>query len=212
MSSRYALRSLGDGLVLGHTITTLAYSRALLPCLGAILFAFAPVLMHHAQADDITTASGKVYHHAEVLTRNASAMLIRSDEGDTALSYDELKPADRDKYSKTLAKSIELPALTVIGEKPSFLDDSTRDKAVHSAQKEINKAVEEKKQAEAAKKDQPQQIKLFNGGVGLGLGGSNLQPEGGLQPSYLGLQYQHLDPNIVEKDIKIFDNAINGKQ
>ena len=128
--------------------------------------------MHHAQADDITTASGKVYHHVEVLTRNASAMSIRSDEGDAALSYDELKQADRDKYSKTLAKSIELPALTVIGEKPSFLEDTTRDKAVRSAQKEINKAVEEKKQAEAAKKDQPQQVKMFNGGVNLGLGGS----------------------------------------
>ena len=212
MFSRYALRSLGDGLVLGHAMTTLANSRAFLPCLCAVLFAFAPALMHHAQADDITTASGKVYHHAEILSRNASAMLIRSDEGDTALSYDELKPADRDKYSKTLAKSIDLPALTVIGEKPSFLEDTTRDKEVHTAQKEINKAAEEKKQAEAAKKDQPQQIKLFNGGVGIGLGGSNLQPEGGLQPSYLGLQYQHLSPNIVEKDLKIFDDQINGKQ
>lgn len=212
MFSRYALRSLGDGLVLGHTITTLAYYRVLLPCLCAILFAFAPALVHHSQAEDITTASGKVYHHVEVLTRNASAMLIRSDEGDTALSYDELKPADRDKYSKTLAKSIELPALTVIGEKPNFLEDSARDKEVHTAQKELNKAIEEKKQAEAAKKDQPQQIKMFNGGVGLGMGGSNLLPEGGLQPSYLGLQYQHLDPNIVEKDLKIFDDQINGKQ
>ena len=139
-------------------------------------------------------------------------MLIRSDEGDTALSYDDLKPADRDKYSKTLAKSIELPALTVIGEKPSFLEDSSRDKAVHSAQKEIDKAVEEKKQAAAAKKDAPQQVNMFNGAVGLSLGGSNNQPEGGLQPSYLGLQYQHLSPNIVEKDLKIFDDAINGKQ
>jgi hypothetical protein len=178
----------------------------------AILLASAPGLMRQAQADDITTANGKIYHHVEVLTRNASAMLIRSDEGDTALAYDELKPADRDKYSKTLAKSIELPALTVIGEKPSFLEDSGREREVHTAQKELNKAIEEKKQAEAAKKEQPQQIKLFNGGVGIGLGGSNLQPEGGLQPSYLGLQYQQLSPNIVEKDLKIFDDAINGKQ
>jgi hypothetical protein len=178
----------------------------------AILVAFAPGLVRQAHADDITTANGKVYHHAEVLTRNASAMLIRSDEGDTALSYDELKPADRDKYSKTLAKSIDLPALTVIGEKPSFLEDSTRSRVVDAARKELNKAIEEKKQAEAAKKEQPQHISLFNGGVGLSLGGSNLQPEGGLQPGYLGLQYQQLSPNIVEKDLKIFDDAINGKQ
>src|ERR1700677_477385 len=91
----------------------------------AILFFFAPGLMRQAQADDITTATGKGYHHVEVLTRNASAMSIRSDEGETALAYNDLKPADRDKYSKTLAKSIELPALTVIGEKPSFLEDSS---------------------------------------------------------------------------------------
>jgi hypothetical protein len=178
----------------------------------AILFVFVPGLMRQVRADDITTATGKVYHHIEVLSRNNSAMLIRSDEGEQALSYDDLKQADKDKYSKTLAKSIELPALTVIGEKPTFLQDTTNSKEVNAAQKEINKQVEEKKAAQAAKKDQPQQIKMFNGGVNVGLGGSNLQPEGGLQPSYLGLQYQQLSPNIVEKDLKIFDDAINGKQ
>ena len=179
-----------------------------------VLIAFLPCLIRQAQADDITAADGKVYHHVEVLTRNASAMLIRSDEGDTALSYTDLKPADRDKYSKTLAKSIELPALTVIGEKPSFLEDSSREKAVTMAQKELNKAIEAKKQAAVDAKEHPayKPITLFNGGIGLSLGGSNLQPEGGLQPGYLGLQYQQLSPNIVEKDLKIFDDAINGKQ
>jgi hypothetical protein len=178
----------------------------------AILLVFVPGLMRQVRADDITAANGKVYHHVEVLSRNSSAMLIRSDEGEEALAYDDLKPADKDKYSKTLAKSIELPALTVIGEKPTFLQDSNNSREVTIAQKEINKQIEEKKAAQAAKKDQPQQVKMFNGGVNLGLGGSNLQPEGGLQPSYLGLQYQQLSPNIVEKDLKIFDDAINGKQ
>jgi hypothetical protein len=179
----------------------------------AVLFFFAPHLMREARADDITAANGKVYHHAEVLTRNASAMLIRSDEGETALAYNDLKPADRDKYSKTLAKSIELPALTVIGEKPSFLEDSSQSKAVNTAQKELNKAIDSKKQAAVDKKEHPpyQPITLFNGGIGLSLGGSNLQPEGGLQPGYLGLQYQQLSPTIVEKDLKVFDDAINGK-
>jgi hypothetical protein len=163
-------------------------------------------------ADDITAANGKVYHHVEVLSRNTSAMLIRSDEGETALSYDDLKPADRDKYSKTMVKSMELPALTVIGEKPSFLEDQSQSRAVYAAQKEINKAIEEKKQEKIDRKQNPpyEPIKMFNGAVGLSLGGSNLQPEGGLQPSYLGLQYQQLSPNIVEKDLKIFDNQING--
>jgi hypothetical protein len=172
------------------------------------------ILTRPVLADDITATNGKVYHHVEVLTRNASAMLIRSDEGETALSYDELKPADRDKYSKTLAKSIELPALTVIGEKPTFLQDSTSSKEFNAAQKEFNKAIEEKKQAAQDKKEHPQYkpIQMFNGGINLSLGGSNNLPEGGLQPSYLGLQYQQLSPNIVEKDLKIFDDAINGKQ
>jgi hypothetical protein len=177
------------------------------------LFAFVLGLLGQVQAEDITAANGKVYHNVEVLTRNASAMLIRSDEGETALSYSELKPADRDKYSKTLAKSIELPAMTVIGEKPTFLEDSTRSKAAATAQKEINKAIEAKKEAEADRKAHPplQPIKLFNGAINLSLGGSNALPEGGLQPGYLGLQYQQLAPSIVEKDLKVFDNAINGK-
>jgi hypothetical protein len=185
----------------------------LLSCAGAIVFFFAPCLMRQAQADDITTANGKVYHHVEVLTRNASAMSIRSDEGEAALSYDELKPGDRDKYSKTLAKSIELPALTVIGEKPSFLEDSNQSKSVNTAQKELNKAIDAKNQAAIDKKEHPpyKPITILNGGIGFSLGGSNLQPEGGLQPGYLGLQYQQLSPNIVEKDLKIFDDAINGK-
>jgi hypothetical protein len=179
----------------------------------SILFVTALSLVSQARADDITAANGKVYHNVEVLTRNASAMLIRSNEGETALSYSELKPADRDKYSKTLAKSIELPAMTVIGEKPTFLEDSSRSKAADTAQKEINKAIEAKKEAAADRKAHPplEPIKLFNGGINLSLGGSNALPEGGLQPGYLGLQYQQLAPSIVEKDLKIFDDAINGK-
>jgi hypothetical protein len=198
MCFRTALRSFRDGVVGRWSIA---------------LFAFVLGSLGRVQAEDIAAANGKVYHNVEVLTRNASAMLIRSDEGETALSYSELKPADRDKYSKTLAKSIELPALTVIGEKPSFLEDSTRSKAAATAQKEINKAIEAKKEADADRKAHPplQPIKLFNGGINFSLGGSNALPEGGLQPGYLGLQYQQLAPSIVEKDLKIFDDAINGK-
>jgi hypothetical protein len=183
---------------------------------GSILFlalsGLAGAAAGNVNADDITAANGKVYHHVEVLSRNTSAMLIRSDEGETALSYDDLKPADRDKYSKTMVKSMELPALTVIGEKPSFLEDQSQSRSVYAAQKEINKQIEAKKQEKIDRKQNPpyEPIKMFNGAVGLSLGGSNLQPEGGLQPSYLGLQYQQLSPNIVEKDLKIFDNQVNG--
>ena len=175
---------------------------------------FAPGLISRASADDITAANGKVFHHVEVLTRNASAMLIRSDEGETALSYTELAAADREKYSQTKIKSIELPAMTVIGEKPSFLQDESRSNVIHNAQKELNKAIEAKKEAEIENKEHPplKPFKLFNDSIGLSLGGSNALPEGGLQPSYLTPQYNRLSPNIVEKDLKIFDDAINGKQ
>jgi hypothetical protein len=228
MCSPYALRSFRDGLVKGRG-TSFADSKSRnrsrrrprprmwsacnVSCVS-ILFITAFSLIGRAHADDITAANGKVYHNVEVLTRNASAMLIRSNEGETALSYSELKPADRDKYSKTLAKSIELPAMTVIGEKPTFLEDSSRSKAADAAQKEINKAIEAKKEAAADRKEHPpyEPIKLFNGGINLSLTGSNALPEGGLQPGYLGLQYQQLSPNIVEKDLKIFNDAINGKQ
>jgi hypothetical protein len=218
----YALRSFRDGLVKGRA-TSFAncdsrrrprkWSGGLSEYWRAALFALVIGSVGQARADDITAVNGKVYHNVEVLTRNASAMLIRSNEGETALSYNELKPADRDKYSKTLAKSIELPAMTVIGEKPTFLEDSTRSKAAAIAEKEINKAIEAKKEAAADRKEHPplQPIKLFNGGINLSLGGSNALPEGGLQPGYLGLQYQQLSPNIVEKDLKIFNDAINGK-
>jgi hypothetical protein len=224
MCSPYALRSFRDGLVKGRG-TSFAdanfrnrrrprmWSARNVSCVS-IFFVTALSLVGRIHADDITAANGKVYHNVEVLTRNASAMLIRSNEGETALSYSELKPADRDKYSKTLAKSIELPAMTVIGEKPTFLEDSSRSKAADAAQKEINKAIEAKKEAAADRKEHPplEPIKLFNGGINLSLAGSNGLPEGGLQPGYLGLQYQQLSPNIVEKDLKIFNDAINGKQ
>ena len=220
MCSPYALRSFRDGLVKGLA-TFLADSGRNRPRIWraenvsrvSFVFALALSLVGPVRADDITAANGKVYHNVEVLTRNASAMLIRSEEGETALSYSELKPADRDKYSKTMVKSIELPALTVIGEKPSFLEDSSRSKAAATAQKEINKAIEAKKEAAEDRKLHPplEPIKLFNGGINLSLGGSNALPEGGLQPGYLDLHYQQLSPNIVEKDLKIFDDAINGK-
>jgi hypothetical protein len=224
MCSPYALRSFRDGLVKGRAPSFAdassrnrrrprMWSARNVSCVSIFLItAFS--LIGRAHADDITAANGKVYHNVEVLTRNASAMLIRSNEGETALSYSELKPADRDKYSKTLAKSIELPAMTVIGEKPTFLEDSSRSKAADTAQKEINKAIEAKKEAAADRKEHPplEPIKLFNGGINLSLGGSTALPEGGLQPGYLGLQYQQLSPNIVEKDLKIFNDAINGKQ
>jgi hypothetical protein len=178
-----------------------------------MLFALSLGLNHRAKADDITTTNGKVYHHVEVLTRNASAMLIRSDEGEAALSYSELKPADRDKYSKTMVKAIDLPAMTVIGEKPTFLEDS-RSRVVEAAQKELNKSIEAKKEAAIDRKEHPpfEPIRIFNNSIGVSLGGSSVLPEGGLQPNYLSPQYQQLSPKIVEKDLKIFDDAINGRQ
>jgi hypothetical protein len=69
-----------------------------------------------ARGEDLTTTDGKTFHDIQVLSRNSSALLIQSREGEFQFSLSELKPADREKFSKDLTKAIELPALTVIGE------------------------------------------------------------------------------------------------
>src|SRR5260370_39963960 len=103
--------------------------------------------------------------------------------------------------------------MTVIGEKPTFLEDSSRSKAADAAKKEINKAIEAKKEAAADRKEHPplEPIKLFNGGINLSFRGNGL-PEGGLQPRYVGVQDPQLSPNIVVKELGIFNDALKLHQ
>src|SRR6202043_2902588 len=77
------------------------------------LFAMTAVSAH---GEDLTTTAGQTFHHIQVLSRSSSALLIQSREGQFQFSLSELKPADRERFSKDRTKAIELPALTVIGE------------------------------------------------------------------------------------------------
>src|SRR5258708_19881714 len=66
------------------------------------------------QAEDLTTASGHSFHNVQVTSRSATTLVIQSDEGQAVVPVSDLKPADKQKFSKDLTKPIKLPALTVI--------------------------------------------------------------------------------------------------
>jgi hypothetical protein len=171
--------------------------------LGTLLV-FTDAALAEARADEVTTTSGKTYHEVQVLSRSSNSMLIQSKEGEVHLMYEELKPADREKYAKTLAKSMDLPAMTVLGEKPVFTPEERLQRDTEIAAKELRRTNQEKEEKAQDKKDHPpvQQLKLFSG-VSLSLG-ANPQTESFLQPGYLDPKYQQLAPEIVEKQFKPF--------
>ncbi|MBV8585970.1 MAG: hypothetical protein JO308_06760 [Verrucomicrobia bacterium] len=171
--------------------------------LGTFLF-FMDAALSEARSDEVTTVSGKTYHEVQVLSRSSNSMLIQSKEGEVHLMYEELKPGDREKYAKTLAKSMDLPAMTVLGEKPVFTPEERLQRDTEIAAKELRKTNQEKEDKAKDKKDHPpvQQLQVFSG-VNLQLG-ANPQTESFLQPGYLDPKYQQLSPEIVEKQFKPF--------
>src|SRR5260370_32926489 len=66
------------------------------------------------QAEDLTTASGHTFHNVQVTSRSTTTLVIQSNEGQAVVPVSDLKPADKEKFSEDLTKTIELPALTVI--------------------------------------------------------------------------------------------------
>src|SRR3981189_2742919 len=88
-----------------------------------LLIAFCSVV--RMQAEDLTTASGHTFHNVQVTSRSTTTLVIQSDEGQAVVPVADLKPADKEKFSKDLTKAIELPALTVIRErKPDQIRES----------------------------------------------------------------------------------------
>src|SRR5215831_7849168 len=80
-----------------------------------------------ARAEDLSTTDWQTFHDIQILSRTSSALLIRSAEGEVQLPLSELKPADREKYSKSLIKAMDLPAVTVFGDtKPDFSAEPER--------------------------------------------------------------------------------------
>jgi hypothetical protein len=156
------------------------------------------------KADEVTTISGRSFHEVQVLSRNSTSMLIQSKEGEFHLLFQDLKPADREKYGKTLVKSIELPAMTVLGEKPVFTAEERLQRDTEIAAKELRRTNQEKEEKAKDKAEHPpmQPVQLL-GVVNFSLG-TTPQTESFLQPGYLDPKYQQLAPEIVEKQFKPF--------
>ena len=175
------------------------------------LVAFGVIGCLSARADDLTTAAGKSFHDVQVLSRTSTDLLIQSREGQVQLALADLKPGDRERFSKDLTKAIELPALTVIGEEK--LDLSTlpgQERGERFVQKEIQQQDAEKEEAHKKKVESYQPVQIFNG-VSFSLGTTDPKNDSAILPDYVSPEYSRQSPDIVEKDLKVFSNALNNQ-
>jgi hypothetical protein len=163
-----------------------------------------------AHGDDLTTTTGKTFHDVQVLSRSSSSLLIQSREGEYQFSLSELKPADRDKFSKDLTKAIELPALTVIGEqKVDFNASPESSRSETFVQKEMQRQDDQKQEARKKRVESYQPIQIFRG-LSFSLGITDPKNDLAILPDYLSADYGRQSPEIVEKDIKIFRTSLNN--
>jgi hypothetical protein len=162
-----------------------------------------------ALGEDLTTTTGKTYHDIQVLSRSSSAVLIQSKEGEFQFSLSELKPGDREKYSKNLTKAIDLPALTVIGEqKADFTAPQEPTRTEKFAQKELQRQEAEKEEAHKKRIESYQPFQIFRG-LTFSLV-TDPKNDAATLPDYLNPDYGRQSPDIVEKDLKIFANSISN--
>ena len=163
-----------------------------------------------ARGEDLTTTTGKTFHDVQVLSRNSSALLIQSREGEFNFSLSELKPADRERFSKDLTKAIELPALTVIGEQKSDISTSQeRSRAEAFTLKEMDRQDEQKQEARKKRVESYQPVQIFQG-VTFSLGTTDPKNDLAILPNYLSADYGRQSPDIVEKDIKVFRTSLEN--
>ena len=177
-----------------------------------LLIAFCSVV--RMQAEDLTTASGHTFHNVQVTSRSTTTLVIQSDEGQAVVPVADLKPADKEKFSKDLTKAIELPALTVIGEqKADFTKAPADSRITNIADKEFRRQAQEKKDKAQDKALHPQ-YKPYQlaPGIGLGVSGANIRSDSATSPSYLTPEYQSLTPAIVEKQLKVFADSVQKGQ
>ncbi|MBV9644414.1 MAG: hypothetical protein JO334_12650 [Verrucomicrobia bacterium] len=162
------------------------------------------------RGEDLTTTAGKTFHDVQVLSRNSSALLIQSREGEFQFPLSELKPADREKFSRDLTKAIELPALTVIGEqKMDFSTSPERSRSETFALKEMQRQEDEKHEAHKRRVESYQPVRIFSG-VSFSLGTTDPKNDVAILPDYLNAEYGRQSPDIVEKDLKIFRLSLNN--
>ncbi len=161
-----------------------------------------------AHADDLTTSAGKNFHDVQVLSRTSTDLLIQSREGQVQLALADLKPTDRERFSKDLTKAIELPALTVIGEEK--IDLSTlpgQERGERFLQKEIQQQDADKAEAHKKKVESYQPVQVLKG-VTFSLGLTDPKNDTAVLPDYVSPEYSRESPDIVEKDLKVFSNAL----
>jgi len=177
---------------------------------NAVLIFLCTIIAVAARGEDLTTAAGKTFHDIQVLSRNSTSLLIQSREGEFQFSLSELKPADREKFSKDLTKAIELPALTVIGEqKADFSTSPERDRGETFALKEMQRQEEQKAEARKKRIESYQPVQIFRG-VTFSLGTTDPKNDLAILPDYLSAEYGRQSPDIVEKDLKIFRTSLNN--
>ena len=58
------------------------------------------------RADDLTTASGHTFHNVQVTSRSNTTLVIQSTEGQAVVPIADLKPADKERFSKDLTKAM----------------------------------------------------------------------------------------------------------
>jgi hypothetical protein len=177
-----------------------------------ILWLFLSVLgLFSAHGDDLTTTAGKTFHDIQVLSRSSSSLLVQSREGQYQFSLSEIKPADRDKFSKDLTKAIELPALTVIGEqKADFTGSPENSRSETFVQKEMLRQDEQKQEARKKQIESYQPFQIFRG-LSFSLGTTDPKNDQAILPDYLSADYGRQSPDIVEKDIKIFRTSLDNQ-
>ncbi|HEY1476895.1 MAG TPA: hypothetical protein VGF37_04355 [Chthoniobacterales bacterium] len=162
-----------------------------------------------ARADDLTTIAGQTFHDVQVLSRNSSSVLIQSREGEFQFSLSELKPTDREKYSKDLTKAIELPALTVIGEQKTDFTSPERSRTEALAEKEMQRQEQQKQEAQKKRVESYQPVQILRG-VSFSLNLRDPKNDSAVQPSYFTPDYERLAPEIVEKDVKVFSLSLKN--
>jgi hypothetical protein len=161
-----------------------------------------------ACGEDLTTTAGKTFHDVQVLSRSSSALLIQSREGEFQFSLSELKPDDREKFSKDLTKAIELPAVTVIGEqKADFGTSPEASRGETLAQKEMLRQEGEKQVAHQKQIESYKPLQIFRG-VSFSLALTDPKNDVAILPDYLSPEYGRESPDIVEKDLKIFSTSL----
>ncbi len=204
---QFATRVCGVYRYPGDSDTTPLATVGLRNTLLVVLCFMGPFIAH---GEDLTTTEGKTFHDIQVLSRSSSALLIQSREGEYQFSLSELKPADREKFSKDLTKAIELPAVTVIGEeKVDFSTSPERSRGETFVQKEMQRQDEQKAEAHKKRVESYQPVQLFKG-VTFSLGTTDPKNDLAILPDYLSADYGRQSPDVVEKDLKVFRKSLDN--